>query len=237
MMSEHLILSQFEARSWRKLLQGLQHNGVDVPAHLVSRLTEPSAGAIALGLRRLLELSFGLSRGALDMLRTLLDQQRPDGSWAGDPAPTAAAMAAIGACLVGSLKPSLPPDLAVRASLAQRRGLSALAVMQDDEGTWRHPGESSDRQTAGSACWIRELLSRDAEARQCLHLDPVVATPGSPGRRTRTARRAETSPTAVASRFHRREPHPHGGQSTRPGLSYRMGRAGWGWDERAWPAA
>lgn len=236
-MSEHLILSQFEARAWRKLLQGLEHNGVDVPTHLADRLIEPPAGVIALGLRRLLELSFGLSRGARDMLRALLDQQQPDGSWAGDPVPTAAAVAGIGACLDGSLRPSLPPDLVVRASLAQRRGLSALSVMQDDEGAWSHPGESSDRQTAGSSRWIRELLARDTEACQCLHLDPVAATPGSPGRRARAARNTETSPTAVASRYHRREPHPHGGQSSRPGLSYRMGRTGWGWGERAWPAA
>lgn len=235
-MSEHLILSQFEARSWRKLLLGLENNGVDVPRHLTDRLAEPSAGVIALGLRRLLELSFGLSRGGLNMLTALLDQQRPDGSWASDPVPTAAAVAAIGACLNPALIPGVPNDMAVRASLAQRRGLSALAAMESGEGTWSHPRDGSSYETACSTRWIRSLLARDAQARQCLHLEPAIVTPGSPGRRGRTTH-VETSPTIVASRFHRREHPARGGQATRPTLEYRTDRSGWGWSDHAWPAA
>lgn len=132
MMSVHQIERHFAAHRLDPLLEGLSANGLDLPLPLRIRLSQHPAGVVALGLRRLIELTYGptsLSRG---MTRQLLDQQEADGSFGNDPLATACVLAAL--LRVQSEHPQHgEPEL----DSAVERALVALAAMQ----TPAHDGE------------------------------------------------------------------------------------------------
>jgi len=95
MLSTYRIQRLFDGHRYEAILAGLEANGMILPLPLRVRLAGSPVAAVALGLRRLLELTYQPTPLADDMLAFLLDAQGEDGSFADDPLATAAAAAAL----------------------------------------------------------------------------------------------------------------------------------------------
>ncbi len=99
MLSVNLIERFFQGRRFEQLLDNLASNGMDVPLPLHIRLAQVNAAPVALGLRRVLELTYGPTSLSRQMTDYLLGAQEVDGSYGRDSLATAAAVAALGKLL------------------------------------------------------------------------------------------------------------------------------------------
>ena len=102
MLSDNHIQKLFNTQDHSRMIGSLADNGTTLPLALQSRLTQPIAAA-GLGLRRLVELTYGPTPLSRDMTAALLEGQLEDGSFVGnsdrDPLATAAALAGLAAVL------------------------------------------------------------------------------------------------------------------------------------------
>ena len=80
MLSVNLINRLFQTGQYGRLLDRLVHNGLDVPLPLRIRLERSSASAIALGLRRLVQLTWLPTGLSTRMFDHLLTAQQADGT-------------------------------------------------------------------------------------------------------------------------------------------------------------
>lgn len=157
MLSVHRIERQFRGRHFEPLLAAIEANGVQLPLGLRARLLQSPVAAVALGLRRLCELTYGLTSLARDMADALLHWQRADGSFDGDPLATAAAIAAFSRWLQD---PAMTDD--GRIAAAHQRALAALAHMQADDSLFSSPDDRSWHDRTLTAAFIVLLLGADA---------------------------------------------------------------------------
>ena len=159
MLSVHLIDRLFRAGLYDQLLQGLSDNGMDLPLPLRVRLSQSTVSPLALGLRRVVELTYGPTPLCEQMVARLLEAQDESGSFQGDPLATALAAGALTRliqeheCLAGHdngsvVDPNLPA--------ARDRALAALAGMQDSDGLFAFRSDRTwqDRALVGAfICW------------------------------------------------------------------------------------
>lgn len=104
MLSIQTIDRTLETRDYDRLLRDLGRNGLVMPLPLRSQLAQGPVGATALGLRRLIELTYCPTHLTRDLAHRLLAEQGPEGGWRDgedrvSPLLTAAAAAALGRSL------------------------------------------------------------------------------------------------------------------------------------------
>src|SRR5689334_21136730 len=96
MLSVNLIQRHFQAQRLDSLLDALSANGLELPLPLRIRLGQVNASAVAMALRRVIELTYGPTGLSRDLANHLVKAQQPDGSYGQDPLATAAAAGALG---------------------------------------------------------------------------------------------------------------------------------------------
>jgi|GEM_PF-5496510 len=150
-----------------QLLDAIISNGQYLPRSVHAHLLHSPVSLLALGLKRVVELSRGPHPARDQLTRDLLDAQLEDGSFDADPLATAYAVAAL-ASLMQDRQGASP-----EVCQAHDRAVEALAAMQDGQGLF---GDSEIRQgdrMRASAC-VLHLLSRDALACDRLNLTHLL---------------------------------------------------------------
>lgn len=164
MLSLHQIQSLFRSGRRDQLVAALTVNGLPLPMPLQVKLATSPAASIALGLRRLSELTYAPTPVGRSMLQALLALQQPDGSFDDDALATAAAVAAINQLerdQHGVIAPKLLGDIREHAMawLAGQQGADGLIVGSSDR-------TEDDR--ALSSAFILFMLDRDDLFRQSI---------------------------------------------------------------------
>ncbi len=161
MLSDNLIKKLFDTQDHGRMIGCLADNGTTMPLALQARLTQPVAAA-GLGLRRLVELTYGPTPLSRDMTAALLDGQGPDGSFQGtcdrDPLATATAVGGLAAVLRehhGRNTQSCP-DLGD----ALDRALASLCAMQMEDGLFCHGDDRTIEDRALTSAFVLFLLAR-----------------------------------------------------------------------------
>ena len=192
MLSIQIIDKTLQQGDHDRLLRELTRNGLVMPLPLRVRLGCSALGAAGLGLRRLVELTYGptaLSRQLTDQLIHAIEPGKGVLDDQGTPCPvlTAAVCAGLGR-LIRDHGPLLGDDLAP-ATQAHQRAIDALQHMQTTDGLFASPDDrnASDRLLASAfiaylllddhafaiRCQRHALLTALEEARD--HADPQTA--------------------------------------------------------------
>ena len=159
MLSMHLIDRLFRSGQYDKMLQGLSDNGMDLPLPLRVRLSQSPVSALALGLRRVVDLTYGPTPLSEQMVAGLLEAQDESGSFQGDPLATALAAGALTRLIHEHESLAGHDDGSVvdpHLPVARDRALAALAGMQDGDGlfAFRNDRTWQDRALVGAfICW------------------------------------------------------------------------------------
>jgi len=160
MLSAPMIERRFENQEYDQLLESLTRNGLTIPLPLRVRLSAGPAGPLGLGLRRLVELTYGPTALSRQMTHALLGLQNGDGSFAGaeprDPLATACAAAALGR--VHSEHPAAREPHFEQARIA---AIACLASQQDASGLFRGGDERTETDAATSSAFVLYLLGSD----------------------------------------------------------------------------
>lgn len=166
MLSLRLIDRHFLSKRHHALLEAIVGNGFEVPLPIRARLLQSPAAAIALALRRVLDLTYGPTALSREMVRSLLAQQEPDGSFHHDPIQTATALAGLGRWVDQS------PDSASAGSTgnaavtqACERAAAWLAASQGTDGLFVHPDDRTDEDRALTAAYVLWMLADHATSR------------------------------------------------------------------------
>ncbi|MEX0655053.1 MAG: hypothetical protein WD534_00315 [Phycisphaeraceae bacterium] len=169
MLSLHRIQKQFTTGDHEKLLDGVLANGLRLPLPLRVRLSQGPAAAIALGLRRVVELTYGPTPLSRAMTDALLACQTDTGAFTADDQPdplvTAAAVAAM-----SLVRADHPAAVTPALEAAHERALVALAQMQGADGLFHAGDDRSDADRARTAAFVLRLLAADAAFRQSVRL-------------------------------------------------------------------
>jgi hypothetical protein len=161
MLSISAIDRALDSREYDRLLRDLSRNGLIMPLPLRVQLAESAAGARGLGLRRLVELTYGPTALTRQIVAGLLRAQLPTGAVA-DAAGrsscllTAAFAAGLGRALrdhAGRLG-----DDHAEIDAAYHRALSALAGMQREDGLFAGPQDRTGRDRLLTSAFIAYLL-------------------------------------------------------------------------------
>jgi hypothetical protein len=161
MLSDNLIHRLFDTQDHGRMIGCLADNGTAMPLTLQARLAQPVAAA-GLGLRRLVELTYGPTPLSHDMADALLAGQLPDGSFQGtchrDPLATATAAAGLAAVL----REYHRQDARRRCRLADAldRALASLAAMQREDGLFCHGDDRTPEDRALTSAFVLLLLAR-----------------------------------------------------------------------------
>ncbi len=155
-------------RDHERLLRALQDNGLMLPLPLRVRLSSLPTAVTALGLRRVVELSYGPTPLSREMLAGLLAWWQgcgprgrgcsPVGPSASAPDPLAVAAFAAALSLVLEEHPRLNhPAL----QLAKREALAALADTQAEDGLFEAEDDRTNLDRHHTAAFIHSLLDRE----------------------------------------------------------------------------
>ena len=161
MLSIHTIDRTLETRDYDRLLRDLGRNGLVMPLPLRVQLAESSVGAKGLGLRRLVELTYGPTALAKQLIAGLVRAQSPTGA-ALDAAgrPSCLLTAALAAGLGRVLRDHAGRNAAFvdEVQAAYDRALAALASMQRADGLFAGPQDRDDRDRQLTSAFIAYLL-------------------------------------------------------------------------------
>ncbi len=177
MLSVHQIERQFRARHFESLLRGVAPIGIDWPLPLQIRLGSQPVAAMALALKRVIELTYGPTALSRELTQAIIDQQNADGSFGdsgirgplGDPLATAAVIAALSALAHEHASAPHP-----EAAVALERALAALANFQADDGLFHCPADRTDDDRALGSIFILTLLAGDDDFRQAVRLADLM---------------------------------------------------------------
>lgn len=161
MLSIHAIDRSLQSRDYDRLLRDLGRNGLVMPLPLRVQLAESAAGARGLGLRRLIELTYGPTDLTRELMGALIRAQSPGGAVvdaAGRPSCllTAAFAAGLGRALrdhagrLGEQKEEI--------ASAYGRALSALAAMQGEDGLFAGAQDRHGRDRLLTSAFVAYLL-------------------------------------------------------------------------------
>lgn len=161
MLSIHTIDRALESRDYDRLLRDLGQNGLVMPLPLRLQLAESPAGAKGLGLRRLVELTFGPTALSRQLVENLIRLQTPEGAIL-DAAgrPSCLLMSAFVAGLGRVLRDHgtrLCDHLAV-VQLAYDRALACLAAMQHENALFSGPQDRDEQDRLLTSAFIGYLL-------------------------------------------------------------------------------
>ncbi|MEM1355946.1 MAG: hypothetical protein AAGC44_09570 [Planctomycetota bacterium] len=166
MLSIQTIDRTLEAGDHDRLLRDLGRNGLVLPLPLRSQLAQNRAGAVALGLRRIIELTYRPTFLTRQLLGELLSDQAPDGSWLdAEDQPsaviTAAAVAALGRCLRDHQGLHNEQSLAIQG--AYKQGLSALSLLQRSDASFAGSWDRTREDRLLTTSFIAYLLVDDPD--------------------------------------------------------------------------
>jgi hypothetical protein len=171
MLSINFIERLFATQRFDQLLDAIAANGMALPLSLRVRLAQSPVAATALGLKRVVELTYRPTSLSRDMTADLLARQRPDGSFCADdadtepdPIHTAAVAAALGV-LIADHRIDDPAVIAARD-----RAVAALAMMQDDRGLFPCRVDRSEQDQALAAAFVCYLLASDDTFRRSVRV-------------------------------------------------------------------
>lgn len=161
MLSIHAIDRTLESKDYDRLLRDLGRNGLVMPLPLRVQLAESPVGAKGLGLRRLVELTFGPTALSKQLIAGLIRAQSPTGAAldaAGRPSCllTAALAAGLGRVLRDHGGRNIEIYDEVRA--AYDRALACLASMQQADGLFAGPQDRDPRDRQLTSAFIAYLL-------------------------------------------------------------------------------
>lgn len=164
MLSIHTIDRTLETADHDRLLRDLGRNGLVMPLPLRSQLAQNRVGAVALGLRRVIELTYNPTHLTRQLVDQLLSDQDTSGCWRdADDQPsallTAAAGAALGRCLRdhdGMLGDQTQP---IQRGYAQ--ALTALSVLQQPDGGFAGPTDRTKEDRLLTTAFIAYLMVDD----------------------------------------------------------------------------
>lgn len=161
MLSINTIDRALEAKDYDHLLRDLGRNGLVMPLPLRVQLAESAAGARGLGLRRVIELTFGPTSLTRQIIRDLIRTQSPMGAVldaAGRPSCllTAAFVAGLGRALRDH-GDRLGADYSEIES-AYDHALAALASMQRGDALFAGPQDDSLSDRLLTSAFIAYLL-------------------------------------------------------------------------------
>ena len=171
MLSINLIAKIAKAARFDQLIEELSAVGPAFSLALRIRLANAPAAAVALGLRRVLELTAGPTAAAHALLLQLLAMQLPDGSFDRDPIATAAAATAIETAI--AQKAVSPADHAALRD-ARCHALAALAGMQDAAGLLHGPLDRTGDDRALTTAFTLWLSTGDEGVRSAVRLADLL---------------------------------------------------------------
>lgn len=161
MLSIHAIDRALEAKEYDRLLSDLGRNGLVMPLPLRVQLAESAAGAKGLGLRRLIELTYGPTAQTRQLIQSLIRAQSPIGA-ALDAAgrPSCLLTAAFAAGLGRALRDHGDRLGGDRAEIqaAYDRALVCLASMQCDDGLFASPQDRDLQDRLLTSAFIAYLM-------------------------------------------------------------------------------
>jgi len=166
----------YHAGEHERLLRDVADNGLILPLPLRLRLAQGPVPAVALGLRRVAEVTYGPTPLTRDMTATLLREQRGDGAFdadadadSPDPLATAAAIAALNQVIAEH------PGERELVAQARDRALAALLGMQDDAGLFRSADDRDEPQRALVSAFILSLLAGDETFRATVRYSDLMS--------------------------------------------------------------
>lgn len=164
MLSIQLIDKTLQTQDHDRLLRELCRNGLVMPLPLRVRMGSAPIGAAALGLRRLVELTYGPTALSRELTAMLVHAVQPgrgvlDAEGQACPVLTAAVAAGLGR-LVRDHGPLLGDSL-IAAESAHHHAIEALERMQDGGGLFAGPSDRSTSDRLLASAFIAYLLLDD----------------------------------------------------------------------------
>jgi len=169
MLSVNLLEKYFEAARFERILEGVLDNGLELPLSLRIRLSQSHFAAAALGLRRVVELTYVPTSLSREMTHMLLEAQEPNGSYGYDPLTTATVAAALGKVLREHHDGDQP-----EVTRAYHGAMAALGAMQDDRGLFVAVDDRDEQQRALTGAFILWLLADDEPFRESVRLAELL---------------------------------------------------------------
>ena len=165
MLSISTIDRALEQRDYDRLLRDLGRNGLVMPLPLRVQLAESAVGACGLGLRRLIELTYGPTALTRQLIDKLIRAQASSGIKTGA-IPDAAGRPSclLTACFAAGLGRVLRDhadrlgDQRVEIESAYGRAVAALSTMQGPDGLFTGPQDRHDRDRLLTSAFIAYLL-------------------------------------------------------------------------------
>lgn len=161
MISISAIDRALENRDYDRLLQSLSRNGLVMPLPLRVQLAESAVGARGLGLRRLVELTYGPTALTRQITRALIHAQQPNGALADAAGRSSALLTAAFAAGLGRVlrdHAGLLGEEHEPIRSAYEHALATLASMQDDAGLFAGPQDRNLRDRLLTSAFIAYLL-------------------------------------------------------------------------------
>lgn len=174
MLSDNLIQKLFDTQDHGRMIGCLADNGTTLPLALQSRLTQPIAAA-GLGLRRLVELTYGPTPLSRDMTAALLDGQLACGSFVSnsDRDPLVAAAAVAGLAAVWREHHGSAEGQSGLTD-AMDRAMAALSAMQMEDGLFCHGDDRTLEDRALTSAFVLFLLARLPRFREAVRFADLM---------------------------------------------------------------
>lgn len=161
MLSISTIDRALERRDYDRLLRDLGRNGLVMPLPLRVQLAESAAGARGLGLRRLVELTYGPTELTRQLIDKLIASQLPTGAVADAAGRDSCLLTASLAAGLGRVLRDHGDGLGdqqMQIESAYEQALAALAAMQDGQGLFAGPQDRGLADRLLTSAFIAYLL-------------------------------------------------------------------------------
>jgi hypothetical protein len=178
MLTISLIDRLFTQERFGNLLTQLSRNHLPLPAAIKLRLEEAPAGVIALGLRRVIDLSFIPTVTGRAMLSYITDRQNPQGDFHHCPLATAAAIGVLSRWCreYGRKMPANTGPTLADLTAAKRRAIHALGHMRSHEDClFAHPEDHNQKDRQLTTAMVLLFLGNDDDAWTDLALSRIQA--------------------------------------------------------------
>jgi hypothetical protein len=173
MLTISLIDRLFTQERFSNLLTQLSRNHLPLPNQVKARLQDAPSGVIALGLRRVIDLSFTPTVTGKAMLSFITDRQEHDGSFHHCPLATAAVIGVLARWSREYVRKTLPgttPHLADLHAIKQK-AIHALGAMRSHEDClFAHPLDHTRQERELTTAMVLLFLAGDEDSQSDLAL-------------------------------------------------------------------